>query len=168
MSTNGMQAVGWKYINLDDCWADTRDANGNIQPDPDRFPNGMADLISYVHSKGFLFGLYTDAGLYTCSNGGRDHKIPGSYGYYQQDAKTYASWGVDYVKMDWCNTEVNGTQLQPEVQYPEMSQALNSTGRPIFFETCEWGTDQPWQWMREIGRAVQQECRDRSRMPSSA
>jgi len=148
MSTNGMKDVGWEYVNLDDCWADHRDAQGNIQPDPSRFPTGMADLISYVHSKGFKFGLYTDAGLYTCSTGERPYKIPGSYGYYQQDANSYASWGVDFVKMDWCNTVVNGTQLQPEVQYAEMSQALLATGRQIYFESCEWGTDDPWQWMR--------------------
>jgi len=148
MASNGMQALGWKYINLDDCWGGVRAADGSYQPDPDRFPNGMKNLSDYLHSKGFLLGVYTDAGTYTCSQGERSYKIPGSYGHYDQDANTFASWGVDFVKMDWCNTNINGTQLQPEVQYAQFSQSLNKTGRPIFFETCEWGTDSPWQWMR--------------------
>jgi len=122
-------------------------------PDPQRFPNGMKSVIDYVHSQGLKFGLYTDAGVNTCSTGGRPHPIPGSYGHYEQDAKTYASWGVDYVKMDWCSTRVNGTQLEPEVQYAQMSKALNSTGRPIFFLSCEWGVDEPWKWMRQFTNA---------------
>jgi alpha-galactosidase len=148
MVANGMQAAGWNYVNLDDCWGGQRAADGSYQPDPDRFPSGIKNLTDYLHAKGFWFGLYTDAGEYTCSQGGRSYKIPGSYGHYDQDAQTFASWGVDFVKMDWCNTNINGTQLQPEVQYAEMSQSLNKTGRKIFFETCEWGTDDPWQWMR--------------------
>jgi len=83
-----------------------------------------------------------NTGIYTCSQGGRDHKIPGSYGHYDQDAKTFASWGVDYVKMDWCNSQ----GLVPKTQYTEFSHSLNSTGRPIFFEMCEWGNDNPWEW----------------------
>lgn len=102
---------------VDSCWAGKRDKEGVITPERDRFPNGMKVLIDYVHDKGFKFGLYTDAGTYTWfglsmvawliltnSVGGR----PGSYGHYEQDAKTWASWGVDFVKMDWCNTNVRG------------------------------------------------------------
>jgi len=110
-------------------------------------------VAEYLHTLGLKYGLYTDAGLYTCSSGQRPYKIPGSYGHYQQDANTYASWGMDYVKMDWCNTNVNGTQLQPEIQYPEMSAALNATGRAMYFLSCEWGVDNPWQWMRQFANA---------------
>jgi len=150
MSTNGMSDLGYTYINMDDCWADYRTSNGTIVADPSRFPYGLKELADYIHSKGLLFGLYTDAGILTCSDGGRNHSIPGSYGYYVQDADTYASWGVDYVKMDWCNTDINGTQLDPRNTYPNMSKALNETKRPIFFDTCEWGVDNPWLWAPQI------------------
>jgi len=153
MVESGMASVGFEYVLLDDCWGDGRDAEGNIYPDPARFPSGMQSLADYVHSKGLKLGLYTDAGLYTCSTGGRDHQIPGSYGHYQQDANTYASWGIDYVKMDWCNTNINGTQLDPRVQYPQMTKALNATDRPIFFSMCEWGLDNPWTWASPYGNA---------------
>ncbi|XP_065190875.1 uncharacterized protein LOC135821804 [Sycon ciliatum] len=147
MTTNGMKELGYEYINMDDCWADKRDDNGNIVADPKRFPDFEA-TIRYVNEKGFKFGVYTDAGIYTCSTGTRLHRIPGSYGHYEQDAKTYASWNVEYVKMDWCNTKLNGTDLDPHVQYAQMSVALNATGKPIFFNSCEWGKDSPWEWMR--------------------
>eukprot|EP01124_Arcella_intermedia_P024789 TRINITY_DN4263_c0_g1_i1.p1 TRINITY_DN4263_c0_g1~~TRINITY_DN4263_c0_g1_i1.p1 ORF type:complete len:398 (-),score=70.60 TRINITY_DN4263_c0_g1_i1:48-1241(-) len=139
---NGMSSLGYDYVNLDDCWADSRDANGNILADPDRFPSGMKSLIDKIHGMGLKFGLYTCAGTYTCSSGGRDHKIPGSYGHYEQDAKTYASWGVDFVKVDWCST----TGLDPQTQYSQFSHALNVSGRAIFFEMCEWGVNDPWKW----------------------
>jgi alpha-galactosidase len=93
-------------------------------------------------------GLYTDAGVNTCNSGGRPYKIPGAYGHYAQDALTFASWGVDGVKLDFCaHILPNGTALDPFVQYPEFSQALNATGRPIYFSACLWGLDQPWTWM---------------------
>jgi alpha-galactosidase len=106
----------------------------------------MKALADYVHSKGLKLGVYTDTGTYTCSSGERPYRIPGSYGHYEQDAATFASWGVDWVKMDWCNTNINGTQLDPRIQYPEMSRALNKTGRPIWFSACEWGKKDPWFW----------------------
>jgi len=139
MIKNGMFALGWKYINLDDCWADTtRDANGNIQPDPDRFPSGIPSLTKWLHDQGLSFGLYTSAGNQTCSSGGRPAPIPGSYGHYQQDADTFASWGVDYVKMDWCGSDLTNAQQQ----HTEFSNDLNATGRPIWFELCR-GYSQP-------------------------
>jgi alpha-galactosidase len=153
MATNGMKELGYEYINLDDCWADYRDSDGNIVPDMKRFPQGIVPVVEYVKSKGLKFGLYTDAGIYTCNKGQRSHDIPGSYGHYQQDANSYASWGVEFVKMDWCNTDINGTQLDPKIQYPEMSKALNKTGKPIFFNSCEWGQDDPWTWMRPYANA---------------
>ncbi|XP_019849586.1 PREDICTED: alpha-galactosidase-like [Amphimedon queenslandica] len=153
MATNGMKEAGYEYINMDDCWGDHRDDKGNIVPDKDRFPDGLVPVVKYVNSKGFKFGLYTDAGLYTCSSGGRKYKIPGSYGHYEQDANTYASWGIEYVKMDWCNTKINGTELDPHKQYQEMSDALNKTGKPIFFNSCEWGVDNPWEWMHQYANS---------------
>lgn len=153
MASNGMKDLGYEYINLDDCWADYRDKDGNIVEDKHRFPDGIEAVIKHVNSKGLKFGLYTDAGLYTCSSGQRLHKIPGSYGHYSQDAKTYADWGVEYVKMDWCNTKINGTQLDPKVQYPQMSKALNETGKKIFFDSCEWGVENPWEWMGQYANS---------------
>jgi len=134
-------------VNIDDCWHGTRDAQGFIRPDEGRFPSGMKALADWLHARGFKLGVYTDSGLYTCSSGGRSYPIPGSYGHYEQDANTFASWGVDLVKMDWCNTVVNGTQLDPYIQYPQMSTALNATGRQIWFTSCEWGVDSPWEWI---------------------
>jgi len=143
-----MREAGYLYVNLDDCWAGKRDRNGNITPEQSRFPSGMKALAEYIHSKGLLLGLYTDSGTETCVG----HR-PGSYGHYQQDANTYASWGVDYVKMDWCNTGINGTQLDPKVVYHNMSIALNNTRRPILFNICEWGVDLPWVWAAKDGNS---------------
>jgi alpha-galactosidase len=98
MAASGMKAAGYQYIVIDDCWQKSRDADGNIQADPERFPSGIKALADYVHSKGLKFGLYSDAGSLTC--GGR----PGSAGHEFQDARQYARWGVDYLKYDWCHT----------------------------------------------------------------
>lgn len=103
----------------------------------------MKALADYVHSKGLKFGLYSDAGYRTCA--GR----PGSLGYEKIDAATYAEWGVDYLKYDNCNTD--GTK--PEVRYPVMRDALNATGRPIFYSMCEWGVDDPATWATPVGNS---------------
>ena len=134
MVSSGMKAAGYEYINLDDCWQNGRDASGNIVADPTKFPSGIASLAQYVHSKGLKLGLYTDAGTQTCQ--GR----PGSYGFYPQDANTYSSWGVDYIKVDWCNT----TGLDPQTQYQQFRDALANTS--IEFSICDWGTNSPWLW----------------------
>jgi alpha-galactosidase len=141
MVSSGMKDAGYRYVIIDDCWQGARDANGNIQPDPARFPSGMKALADYIHGKGLKFGIYSDAGTKTC--GGR----PGSHGYEVQDAKQYAAWGADYLKYDWCNTE----GLDPVVAYRTMSEALRSTGWPIVFSLCEWGTNKPWLWAKDIG-----------------
>ena len=152
MAANGMRALGYEYINLDDCWASER-VNGKLVPDKVRFPDGMVPVIQYVNAKGFKFGLYTSAGITTCNRGGRSYEIPGSYGHYEQDAATFASWGVEYVKMDWCGTVVDKQQLDPLEQYPEMSKALNATGKPIFFDACERGKEHPEYWMQWYANA---------------
>jgi alpha-galactosidase len=141
MVSSGMMAAGYQYIVIDDCWQVGRETNGEIKVDKDRFPHGMKFLADYIHSKGLKFGIYSCAGTKTCA--GR----PGGYGYEFQDAKTYASWGVDYLKYDWCNTE----NQDARISYTTMRDALYAAGRPIVFSLCEWGTAKPWEWAKEVG-----------------
>jgi len=143
MVASGLRDAGYQYLNIDDCWQGQRDARGFIQPDPQRFPSGMKALADYVHAKGLKFGLYSDAGWQTC--GGR----PGSRGHEFQDASTYAEWGVDYLKYDWCHTE----GLKAEGAYQTMSAALRAAGRPVLLSLCEWGQSKPWQWAKPVGHA---------------
>lgn len=139
----GMKDAGYEYVNIDDCWHGKRDKNGNIQPDPERFPSGMKALADYVHSKGLKLGIYSDAGATTC--GGR----PGSRGHEYQDALTYAAWGIDYVKYDWCDTK----GLNAAAAYTTMRDAIRSAGRPMLFSMCEWGDNKPWEWGADIGHS---------------
>lgn len=141
MVATGMKEAGYEFVVIDDCWHGERDAQGFIRPDPARFPSGMKALADYVHSKGLKFGIYSDAGSKTC--GGR----PGSRGHEYQDALTYASWGVDYLKYDWCNTE----GLSPVGAYTTMRDALYKAGRPVVFSICEWGENKPWEWGKQVG-----------------
>jgi len=136
MVSTGMKKAGYQYVNIDDCWQVSRDSSGRIVPDPDRFPGGIKSLADYVHSKGLKLGIYTDAGTMTCE------KRPGSLDHEAQDAKTYAEWGIDYVKIDWCHTE----GLDPQKQYEKFRDALAVSGRPIVFSICNWGRNQPWKW----------------------
>ncbi len=136
MVSTGMQSAGYQYVNIDDCWQVSRDAQGNIVADASRFPSGIKALAGYVHSKGLKLGVYTDAGTLTCQ------KRPGSLNHEVQDARTYASRGVDYVKVDWCYSE----GLDPEVQYAKFRDALAQAGRPIVFSICNWGVKAPWRW----------------------
>jgi alpha-galactosidase len=141
MVSSGMRDAGYKYVVIDDCWQVKRDADGTIVADPERFSSGMKALGDYIHLKGLLFGIYSDAGSLTCE--GR----PGSRGYEWQDARTYASWGVDYLKYDWCHAE-----RQDSIEsYTLMSKALQATGRPILFSICEWGATKPWLWAKDVG-----------------
>jgi alpha-galactosidase len=117
-----------------------RDDQGQIVVDPQRFPSGMKALADYVHAKGLRFGVYSDAGTGTCA------KRPGSKDHETIDARTYAGWGVDYLKYDWCNTEGQ----DPHDSYARMSRALRATGRPIVFSMCEWGSNRPWLWAQGI------------------
>mmetsp|Transcript_4138 Transcript_4138/g.4548 ORF Transcript_4138/g.4548 Transcript_4138/m.4548 type:complete len:416 (-) Transcript_4138:105-1352(-) len=134
MLNNGMHELGYEYINLDDCWANTkRDANGDIMADPKRFPKGIAELVSWLHERGLKFGLYTSAGFTTCSSGGRPEPIPGSYGHYESDAATFAKWDVDYVKLDWCDTRFpNGTEMSQQVQTDQFYNAMNKTKKAMW------------------------------------
>ena len=138
--SSGMRDAGYRYVVIDDCWQVSRDASGRIVADPDRFPKGMKAVADYVHSKGLRFGIYSDAGSKTCQ--GR----PGSNGYEEIDAVTYAEWGVDYLKYDWCSNE----GADPKIAYTTMRDALRATRRPIVFSMCEWGTSKPWTWARGV------------------
>eukprot|EP01117_Protostelium_nocturnum_P006348 TRINITY_DN2295_c0_g1_i1.p1 TRINITY_DN2295_c0_g1~~TRINITY_DN2295_c0_g1_i1.p1 ORF type:complete len:381 (+),score=95.78 TRINITY_DN2295_c0_g1_i1:101-1243(+) len=138
----GLNELGYKYINIDDCWAVSRDRNGTINPDPKAFPSGMKTLGNYIHDNGMKFGIYSDAGQFTCA--GR----PGSLGFEWQDAQQYADWGVDYLKYDNCFASSN-----PEPRYKDMSKALNVTGRPIFYSICDWGLQNPSVWGKSLANS---------------
>ncbi len=138
---SGMKDAGYRYVVIDDCWQVYRDTAGVIVADPQRFPSGMKALADYIHSKGLLFGIYTDAGRATCQ--GR----PGTYRHEEADARTYAAWGVDYVKEDWCNAQ----GLKAPDQYKQFHDALVATGRPIVLSICEWGSNRPWEWAPGTG-----------------
>ena len=141
MASSGMRDAGYRYVVIDDCWQTARDVNGVIVADSARFPHGIKAVADYVHGKGLKFGIYTDAGTKTCQ--GR----PGTLGHEEQDARTYAAWGVDYVKEDWCNAR----NLVAPDQYATFRDALARAGRPIVFSICEWGSNQPWDWAPKVG-----------------
>ena len=141
MVDRGLKDVGYEYVVIDDCWHGKRDSLGFITADPGKFPSGIKALADYIHALGLKFGIYSDAGWKTC--GGR----PGSRGYEFQDALKYAEWGVDFLKYDWCYTE----GLKAEGAYMTMAEALMTTGRPVLFSMCEWGTAKPWEWAKDIG-----------------
>ncbi|CAF2752655.1 unnamed protein product [Rotaria sp. Silwood2] len=142
----GLAKAGYTYVNIDDCWALSRDPTTNfIISDPVMFPSGMASLADYVHSRGLLFGLYSDAGYNTCA--GR----PGSFGYEEIDAHVYAQWKVDYLKYDNCHSF--STHKTIRERYERMRDALNHTGRPIFYSACEWGQMLPAIWFSTIANS---------------
>ncbi|HKS97814.1 MAG TPA: glycoside hydrolase family 27 protein [Terriglobia bacterium] len=143
MATNGMKAAGYIYVNIDDCWQGGRDAEGNIQPNS-KFPD-MKGLADYIHSLGLKFGVYSSPGPKTCAG------YTGSYQHELQDAKTYASWGVDYLKYDWCSAREVYQPDQMQAVYRKMSDALKSTGRPIVFSLCQYGLEQVWRWGASVG-----------------
>ncbi len=141
MVSSGLKDAGYTYVVIDDGWSVGRDEEGTLIPDPERFPSGMKALADYVHSKGLKLGIYSCAGTLTC--GGK----PGSRGYEFQDARTFARWGIDYLKYDWCHT---GTQSAVD-SYRIMSEAIRKAGRPMVFSICEWGRNEPWLWAKGIG-----------------
>ena len=143
LNSSGLIESGYNYINLDDCWQIKRDENDKIIPDPQAFPNGIKYLADYAHSKGLKFGLYSDAGNYTCA--GR----PGSLYYEEIDAKTYAEWGVDYLKYDNCYNE----GIDSKLRYTKMRDALNKTGRHIYYSMCSWGADEVSTWGKDVGNS---------------
>jgi len=141
MVSSGMKKAGYEYIVIDDCWQVDRDENGEIVIDKTNFSHGIKYLADYIHSKGLKFGIYSDAGTKTCQN------RPGGRGHEYQDARTYARWGVDYLKYDWCNTNTQNA----EASYSTMRDALYSAEHPVVFSLCEWGTSKPWEWAKDVG-----------------
>ncbi|EGN56390.1 Alpha-galactosidase [Hallella multisaccharivorax DSM 17128] len=141
--SSGLKDAGYVYVNIDDCWHGKRDANGFITVNEQRFPHGMKWLADYAHAKGLKLGIYSCAGYQTCAG------LPGSYGHEYQDALQYARWGIDFLKEDWCNTP----DLNPKAAYQLMSDALRTAGRPIYFNLCEWGRNQPWHWARDMAHS---------------
>jgi len=141
--SSGMQAAGYQFINIDDGWQSTRDANGVLQPNPN-FPN-MKALADYVHSKGLKLGIYSSPGPLTCAG------YTGSYGHEELDAKTWSAWGIDYLKYDWCSASRvwKETDLQPV--YQRMGEALAKADRPIVFSLCQYGMAHVEKWGPKVG-----------------
>ncbi len=138
----GLMDAGYEYIVIDDLWEDDERVDGRLTWDQARFPGGIPTLVDYVHSKGLKFGIYSCAGSHTCAG------KPASYGFEEVDAQTFAGWGVDFLKYDFCYAPpgVDGPTL-----YQRMGQALRATGRPILFSICEWGRHKPWEWGARVG-----------------
>ncbi|HLH33550.1 MAG TPA: glycoside hydrolase family 27 protein [Alloacidobacterium sp.] len=152
--SSGMRDAGYIYVNIDDTWQGKRDANGVIHPN-EKFPD-MKALADYVHSKGLKLGIYSSPGPQTCA------RYEGSYGHEEQDAKTYAEWGIDYLKYDLCSfiqimkQEAGDEHSEKafEIQkaaYEKMHKALLATGRPIVFSLCQYGWNDVWKWGPEVG-----------------
>jgi alpha-galactosidase len=138
MVSTGMKDAGYEYVNIDDTWEAQRDANGNITTNK-RFPD-MKALADYVHSKGLKIGLYSSPGPKTCAN------YEGSYGHEAQDAKTYAAWGFDYLKYDWCSASAVYKDEDMHAVYQKMGDALNASGRSILFSLCQYGRADVQEW----------------------
>ncbi|MBV9269214.1 MAG: glycoside hydrolase family 27 protein [Acidobacteriaceae bacterium] len=141
--SSGMKDAGYVYINIDDTWEAGRDANGNIQTNK-KFPD-MKALADYVHSKGLKIGIYSSPGPLTCAG------YEASYGHEEQDAKTYASWGFDYLKYDWCSAGEIYKDGDMRPVYQKMGDALQASGRPIVFSLCQYGREDVWTWGAKVG-----------------
>ena len=138
----GLKTAGYEYVVIDDLWEADERVDGRLTWDVAKFPNGIQPVADYVHSRGLKFGIYSCAGSHTCAG------KPASYGYEEIDAQTFAEWGVDFLKYDFCYAPpgVDGPSL-----YQRMGQALRASGRPIVFSICEWGTHKPWEWGARAG-----------------
>ncbi|KAJ0246840.1 Alpha-galactosidase 3 [Hirschfeldia incana] len=142
--SSGLADLGYIHVNIDDCWSNLlRDSKGQLVPHPETFPSGIKLLADYVHSKGLKLGIYSDAGVFTCQ------VRPGSLFHEVDDADIFASWGVDYLKYDNCFN----LGIKPIERYPPMRDALNATGRSIFYSLCEWGVDDPALWADKVGNS---------------
>jgi alpha-galactosidase len=143
MISSGMLKAGYQYIFIDDGWQGGRDNKNNIIPDPVKFPSGIKALADYLHAKGVKIGIYSDAAPLTCAG------YTASLNFEEQDAKTFASWGIDYLKYDYCNAP--GDSATAKTRYTKMADALVKSGRDIVFGICEWGSRKPWHWAANAG-----------------
>ena len=141
--SSGMKDAGYVYVNIDDSWEASRDAQGNIQTNS-KFPD-MKALADYVHSKGLKIGIYSSPGPKTCAD------YEGSYQHEEQDAKTWEAWGIDYLKYDWCSAEKVYKPTEMQAVYKKMGDALKATGRPIVFSLCQYGLQNVWEWGGSVG-----------------
>jgi alpha-galactosidase len=143
MASNGMKDAGYVYINIDDTWEGKRDASGVLQSN-EKFPD-MKALADYVHSKGLKIGIYSSPGPKTCAG------FEGSFGHEEQDAKTWAQWGFDYLKYDWCSaSQVYDVKSLPAV-YALMGEALLKSGRPTVYSLCQYGWQDVGEWGAKAG-----------------
>jgi hypothetical protein len=154
----GLPAAGYRYVNIDEgWWQGARDASGNISVNATQWPGGMAAIVSYIHSKGLLAGIYTDAGKNGCGfffpTGSPAAPNTGSEGHYLQDLTQFERWGFDFVKIDWCGGDAEG--LDPQTTFQSISaalaQATATTGHPLTLSICEWGRQNPWNWGAGLG-----------------
>ena len=143
MVTTGMRDVGYRYVNIDDTWEGSRDANGRIRPNK-KFPD-MKALADYVHAKGLKIGIYSSPGPKTCAG------YEGSYGHEEQDAHTFAEWGIDYVKYDWCSAFRIYSDSEMRGVYQKMGDALRESGRPVVYSLCQYGKNDVWKWGKLVG-----------------
>ncbi len=143
MVSSGMAKAGYVYINIDDTWEGPRDKDGNITSNL-KFPD-MKALADYVHSKGLKIGIYSSPGPKTCAG------YEGSYGHEEQDAKTFAAWGIDYIKYDWCSAGRIYKDEDMQAVYQKMGDALLKTGRPIVYSLCQYGHAEVWKWGAKVG-----------------
>lgn len=152
MIKQGYKDAGYEYVVIDDCWSlKERDTNGNLVADPAKFPSGMKALADYIHDCGLKFGIYSCVGTHTCAG------YPGSFEHEFQDAATFASWGVDFLKYDYC---FKPRHISGELLYKRMSLALKNCGRNILFSACNWGADNVYQWIRESGAHMYRSTED--------
>jgi len=142
VASNGMKEAGYLYINIDDTWEGERDGKGNIQTNK-KFPD-MKALSDYVHGKGLKIGIYSSPGPNTCAG------YEGSFGHEEQDARTYAAWGIDYLKYDWCSARNLYTDEEMQAVYQRMGDALRAAGRPIVYSLCQYGRADVWKWGPEV------------------
>jgi alpha-galactosidase len=142
MATNGMKDAGYVYVNIDDTWQGKRDASGKMHANT-KFPD-MKALADYVHSKGLKIGIYSSPGPTTCAG------YEGSLGHEKSDAETYAEWGIDYLKYDWCGAGAIYQDSDMQAAYQKMGEALLSTGRPIVYSLCQYGRNDVWTWGAKV------------------
>lgn len=141
---SGMKAAGYEYVVIDGGWEGYHDTNGIFHPDPKKFPN-MKALCDYLHSLGLKVGIHTSPGPTTCR--GRE----ASYGHEKQDAETFARWGIDFVKYDWCSGDQVYKPDEMQAAYKKMHDDLAATGRPILYSLCQYGTQDVWKWGASVG-----------------
>ena len=162
MVSTGMVEAGYNHLFIDDGWQGGRDKRNNIIPDPNKFPSGIKALADYVHARGMKLGIYSDAAPLTCAG------YTGSLHFEDQDAKTFASWEIDYLKYDYCGAPPDS--VSAKTRYKAMGDALRKSGRDITFSICEWGDRYPWLWAAKAGGQLWRttaDVRDKWKMKAS-